>query len=391
MHPSRFILGLFLLAFPACGGESQRASGDGAEEGGSGNAGTAGTSGSSGSAGVGGASGSGGTAGTGPVPPTGGSAGDAGSGGFETGPWILGLAEGDGNLVATALEGVPDDPNVGHGVIFHSTDGLAWSRVATDLPFVPSGVAYGNGRFVTLATQNEYPHVHSAAAYWSDDGITWTNVEIPATECGQRLAFGNGFFLGVCDGGHVRSEDGTSWENVGPAPEYPSGGGVEFAAGTFVSFPANGTSVWVGDGETFDTVDATGDRLFSLAALRAVNEGFRGKSMYMCCFGEQPQLNRWARLASDDGSAWTHGEELSTEPPEILFDDGSLCIGFVGMSLRTGTTCDLLDREFSFPFMPVAAVKSGDLYLVAGGPYGESAIMASPDGVSWTTVLSAEN
>jgi hypothetical protein len=372
MHTSRFVVALVTLALPACGGEGR------ADDGGSGSGGTAGTSGTSGTAGTGGVSGTGGTA------------GDAGSGGFETGPWIHGLAEGDGSIVATALEGVPDDPNVGRGVIFHSSDGLEWSRVATDLPFVPYAVAYGNGRFVALATRYERDF-YSAAAYWSDDGITWTAADIPATQCGSRLAFGNGFFLGICDGGHLRSADGTSWENVGPAPEYASGGGVEFANGTFVSFPASATNVWVGDGDAFESVDATGDRLFFLAALRAVNDVFLGKSMYMCCAGEQPQLNRWSRLTSNDGSTWTHGEELSSEPPEIVFDDGTLCIGFLGMSVLTGATCDALDRTQPVSFPPVAAVKSGDRYFVAGGLYGESGIIASTDGATWTTVFSAEN
>jgi hypothetical protein len=259
------------------------------------------------------------------------------------------------------------------------------------LEFHPLGVVYANGRFVTLADRYDFQNdTGSAVAYVSDDGIEWTLVEVPATRIGSRLAHGNGIFLGVADTGFLRSEDGITWEAVGPAPNDFYDGIVDFAAGQFISPTTVVGRALVGDGEEFTVVDVTGDPTFSIAALRAVNDAFRGTSMYMCCFGEVPEANRWTTLASDDGETWTRGEPLVTEPPEIVLDDGSVCLGFLRQQVMSGPTCDALHRALPLTFTPAVAVKAEGRYFVAGGAAGRGGVVVSSDGVTWTTVLSAE-
>ena len=139
---------------------------------------------------------------------------------------MLGLAHGNGTFVAVGGDAEVEEDRR-YGVIYSSSDGLDWTLVASDLPVELSSVAYGNGRFI--ATGYSYgPDLDVVSrAYSSVDAQQWEEIELPPLAV-SGMAFGNGaFVLGTLEG-HLRSNDGLTWQSFGPAVE---SSGVEFAGG----------------------------------------------------------------------------------------------------------------------------------------------------------------
>lgn len=133
---------------------------------------------------------------------------------------LHGITYGNGRFVAV---GRP-------GVIFTSTDGLAWvtNRTAAD-PFVYlKGIAYGNGVFVAVG--------ETTNAWTSTDGTTWTSRPLPVPRFTQldQVAFGDGTFVAVGDSGIiVTSTNGTDWSRD-HSPTSTSLRGAAYGAGSFV-------------------------------------------------------------------------------------------------------------------------------------------------------------
>lgn len=97
------------------------------------------------------------------------------------------IAYGNGRFVAVASG----------SAIIRSTDGITWTSAVA-----PTGdwlsVAYGNGRFVALA--------HNAKrAIYSNDGETWVETSIPVSAGWYSIAYGGGKFVAVGDGGSMYS------------------------------------------------------------------------------------------------------------------------------------------------------------------------------------------
>ena len=378
--PSRFLVAVLCIWTVACGGASSSQSGSERDA----SAGSVGQSGAAGRA-AGGDSGVGGSANE-----TGGTAGVAGSAGSPTPPrlFVTGLAYGGGSYVATAEIDVSDEDY--YGAIYRSVDGVTWTRTADRLSLVPFDVAYGNGRFVAIGLKfDPDTSALSVGALNSEDGLRWSEPSVPATVL-SGLAFGAGVFMTQSNEGHLVSEDGVLWTTSGgEAQDSALGGSPLFAAGRFLSCPSGPCAVGSGDGDwqpvTMIDQSHPDDRIYSPYHLRVVNDGFLGSAYYDCCFGEVPGTARWRKLSSPNGIDWTlDPEELTSAPPEIVFDDGSLCIAFSGAQLMSGTSCDALTTSASVPdFWPEFFVKGDGFFLAAG----DGGIVSSSDGVTWTQVL----
>ena len=89
--------------------------------------------------------------------------------------------------------------------------GIDWRE--TELPSSRSwyDIAYGNGRFVVVASS-------AAVAAYSDDGIHWTETPLPSSLRSPCIAYGNGKFVIIAPKYQVTmvSSDGIQWENGGP-------------------------------------------------------------------------------------------------------------------------------------------------------------------------------
>jgi hypothetical protein len=200
------------------------------------------------------------------------------------------LAEGNGVLVAGGAE--LTESGEYRGVIFRSEDGDDWTKVASGLDTAPSDIEFGNGHFVALARRvDSLGVVMTLRSYVSDDdGALWTEHELPESisDIGAGLAFGNGLFVAPGLEGHLSSPDGKIWRDYGPGVADAWSGGVEFAAGRFLSWSMVNPVVYVGDGETWQLAPLDLGWASKLDAVGTVNDEFVGIVSQNCCAGEAP-------------------------------------------------------------------------------------------------------
>ena len=114
-------------------------------------------------------------------------------------------------------------------------------------------VAYGNGRWVAIAT-------NSNIAAYSDDGISWTETTLPASSTWISIAYGNGKFIVTTSSTNetaISSDFGATWSSGGAGGwtdtadiEYGSGRWVVVTSGINYSSTDDGTS-WVSYGSGY--------------------------------------------------------------------------------------------------------------------------------------------
>lgn len=113
-----------------------------------------------------------------------------------------------------------------------------WSQLGWEQSTLPaarhwSGIAYGKGKFVTIAGNGSDKGAYSA------DGIHWTETTMPSAELWNGIAYGNGKFVAVAtstDKG-AYSVDGINWTltTMPSSPGYKDWIGVAYGNGKFVT------------------------------------------------------------------------------------------------------------------------------------------------------------
>ena len=95
--------------------------------------------------------------------------------------------------------------------LFHSSDGLTWSISSSTSPFTVRGLAYGNGKWVSVCSQTL--NVNFTPTTSINNGSTWTT-GTQQTSSGQAtdLFFYNGIFIATTLSGKIfTSVDGITW------------------------------------------------------------------------------------------------------------------------------------------------------------------------------------
>lgn len=123
----------------------------------------------------------------------------------------------------------------------YSTNGVKWQH--SDMPTTDSGsaiawksITFGNGVFVAVGSNSDI------AAY-SEDGINWTSVALPEFKNWHAIAYGNGKFVAVVEGSNMAaySEDGINWSaSELPATDYGYWCSVAYGNGKFVTVTLGG-------------------------------------------------------------------------------------------------------------------------------------------------------
>lgn len=142
--------------------------------------------------------------------------------------------------------------------ISYSEDGINWTLSEKIGFYSPSGICYGNGKFVVFSTSNK--------ASYSEDGITWTPIEDTkfGTNYISDMCYGNGKFVAVGrNNSGSYSEDGINWtaiEDMGfysdryiDSVDYGNGIFVAVAGGTSdTSYSEDGIN-WIAGGTSYMT------------------------------------------------------------------------------------------------------------------------------------------
>ena len=128
------------------------------------------------------------------------------------------------------------------GSIAYSTDnGATWIQsIAVGAGPAFTDVAYGAGKFVTVAGTNAAP---SNVSRVSSNGITWTSSTLTASAGWKSIAYGNGRFVAVRDvlGTANYSLDGSSW---GDSLFNVTGTALAYGQGVFLSVISGSTTIY---------------------------------------------------------------------------------------------------------------------------------------------------
>ena len=153
---------------------------------------------------------------------------------------FLDIAYGNGVFVATRSNGV-----------HYSNDGITWNAT-NPVGFVGGKIVFGNGLFVNVSNSGGIGRV-----FTSPDGFIWTSRTAASNDTWSGITYGNGLFVAVASsytagGGIMTSPDGITWTlRVGVG----GGGftGVTYGAGTYVATKTGspGTMVISYDGFTW--------------------------------------------------------------------------------------------------------------------------------------------
>jgi hypothetical protein len=117
-----------------------------------------------------------------------------------------------------------------------SVDGSSWALQALPVSGTWVKVAYGNGRFVTIASG-------STNTAYSDNGTTWfSGGALPTSTTWSSVTYGNGYFVAVATGGTATavSVNGTSWALGGVLPSSTTWSSVAYGNGRFVATAGTG-------------------------------------------------------------------------------------------------------------------------------------------------------
>ena len=147
-------------------------------------------------------------------------------------------ASGQFTLVNHYVPESPTDLPVTYKRVSGELPTTGWSPLGWEQSTLPaarhwSGIAYGKGKFVTIAGNGSDKGAYSA------DGINWTEMTMPSAELWNGIAYGNGKFVAVAtstDKG-AYSVDGINWTltTMPSSPGYKDWIGVAYGNGKFVT------------------------------------------------------------------------------------------------------------------------------------------------------------
>lgn len=133
------------------------------------------------------------------------------------------LAYGNGIYVI-----VGDGGYKGRYSFYTDDDGVTWKEPKVQTESKWTGVVFGNGRFVAVASSGHY------RAMTSTDGYDWDRVVTPTSQGFMGVAYGRNHFIAIAFSrpGFFASKDGKNWEVS--SEEGNSWKGISFANGRFV-------------------------------------------------------------------------------------------------------------------------------------------------------------
>ena len=260
--------------------------------------------------------------------------------------------------------------------IFTSPDGFTWTDASIPSPIAYSdshliGIVYGQGVFVAISLWGE--------VFTSPDTVTWTREpHLGITDNFYGLAYGNGTFVAVGTTGVntaviYSSPDGETWtkewQNPMEIPLY----GVAFVNGRFMATGGGGQILKSVDGEIWT------DITFRITANSVYSVAYGNDIFIAVAYSHYPSDN--PLFSSPDGIIWTQLPPLANGIGRVKFVNGmfymirsdSLLASQDGVSWTTV----LSESGISFTDLTFA----NNTYVLIGANHS---IKTSPDMITWT-------
>ena len=267
-----------------------------------------------------------------------------------------------------------------------STDGRGtiWTARTSAANNSWSGVAYGNGLFVTVSNTGTGNRVMT-----SPDGITWTSRTSASNNNWNSVTYGNGLFVAVASSGTgnrvMTSPDGINWTSRTSAADN-SWRSVTYGNGLFVAVSTSGTGNCVmtsPDGITWTSRTSAADNLWW-----SVTYG-NGLFVAVSSFGIGNNV-----MTSPDGITWTSRTSAADNAwYGVTYGNGRfVAVANTGINNRVMTSSDGI--TWTARYTPVDnswyGVTYGNGLFVAVAASGTgNRVMTSPDGITWTARTSA--
>ena len=318
-----------------------------------------------------------------------------------------------GRFVAVGNSFVSDDANRNQvGVVFTSTDGLGWTRVATDaLPETAANtqttldnIAFAGGKF--LATSRA-----SNVLLLSTDAVTWTRQNLGSQSLGivNSAGFvGGRYVLGLGGDRYFTSDDASTW-TVTVGPRGLKTLLLRSTSAGLLACGSDGTAHRTTDGWTWQALAGSPN------SFTAVAYGF-GRYFAVGSYD--------GFYSSDDGIAWTSQGTAIIGSGSLAFaanrfwfaSEGSLQTSSDGkrwssqpsIGLNRSNLKSVGTRLFGWSANRISSTLDGETWTIPADPtpsfinglaYGNGVYVVaatrdfatSSDGVSWTSRAAAEN
>ena len=223
-----------------------------------------------------------------------------------------GIAYGAGYWVTVASGGTTAQ--------YSNSNGQSWRSATLPSSATWTHTAYGNGVFVTV----DAGAASQKAAYSLTYGRTWLAATLPSAQTWSGVAYGAGVFVAIATGGTAAaySLDGVTWTTSGALPRSTTWSAVAYGNGRFVAVSStNGTAAYSFDGITWIA------SLYSVAA----NKIAYGQGVFVAL-----AQNSTTGYTTEDGQRWKTRTVTSSAYGAIAFGFTSGNVGaFVTV---TGTT-----------------------------------------------------
>lgn len=270
-----------------------------------------------------------------------------------------------------------------YGVIYSSTDGLAWESDASGNSIIPNVLrgADWSGTDLVISAQNGEIAVRSPGSWDDGDGL-WTTTDADANGSLNNVAFLNGTYLSVGDGSAMLSSTNLSnWskhstdvvEGADLKAIDGNGAGVKVAVGNagWVATSDSPTSLWSGQQLTSVAGDLN-DVIWTGTQFAATG---RSKAS-----GSSITDNAIVVLTSPDGHTWN---ELNVDGSPLGIARIAGHEGTVAVASPTGhvAVCDTSCTEQDLNDLPRNIEWAGDRFVVVGDA---GLFKTSSDGQSWT-------
>ena len=251
-------------------------------------------------------------------------------------------------------------------------------------------IAYGNGRFVAVASKSPYS---SERVAYSEDGINWNTVAplkgaYPEAVKWYSVTFGNGKFVAVGWGHAMYSEDGITWSLASTNMGAFKLTGVAYGDGKFVAVPEYAyNGIWYSeDAITWTKTNGTDE-----SAMWGCIAYGDGKFVALA-------LTSGKTMLSNDGIKWTAASRL---PDSIGYYSVAYAAGkFVAITPHSSPSAPVAyseDGGMTWTNVPATTDESNQWYSVTYGAgkwvavarSGSNRVMYSEDAINWTGVRSS--
>jgi hypothetical protein len=248
------------------------------------------------------------------------------------------------------------------GSALTSSDGQDWTRIDHGTGNLFEGIAFGNGRFVSITFGRD--------AFVSEDGLTWTNAMVDTTDSLYSVAFGNGTFVAVGLGGNIlTSTNGLDWtsQRIGNSESLWD---IAYGSGRYVA--VGGVIQSSPDGRTWTAQPGRQAKAVAYGNARFVAVGGRNS------------------LSSATGDEWVEGTNGTPYVfNDVAFGGGSFVgVGSGGLLARSTDGLNWASTGGGGGML-YSVVHGNGRFVAVGGELSLTELLSSTDGVNWTNSASS--